>query len=79
MVLKRFFSVTMIPISLLIPVNSYTVWREKTADKTLTVMDWPPPRPDLNIIEAVWEHLDRERNKGQPKSKEGLSDVLKEA
>ena len=27
----------------------------------------------------VWDHLDRERNKGQPKSKEELSEVLKEA
>ena len=34
--------------------------------------------PDLNIIEAVWDHLDREINKGQPKSKE-LWKVLKEA
>ena len=33
----------------------------------------------LNIIEAVWDHLDRERNKGQPKSKEELREVLKEA
>ena len=44
----------------------------KTADKTLTVMDWPPQRPDLNIIEAVWDHLHRERNKGQAKTKEEL-------
>ena len=32
-------------------------------------MDWPPQSPDLNILEAVSDHLDRERNKGQPKSK----------
>lgn len=44
----------------------------KTADKTLTEMDWPPQSPDLNIIEAVGDHLDRERNKRQPKSKEEL-------
>ena len=42
-------------------------------------MDWPPQSPDLNIIEAVWDHLDRVRNKGQPKSKEELWEVLKEA
>ena len=52
------------------PVKSY-------ADKTLTVMDWPPQSPDLNIIEAVWDHLDREINKGQSKDK--LWEVLKEA
>ena len=52
------------------------ILREKTCDKTLTVLDWPPQSPDLNIIEAVWDHLDRERNKGQPKSKEELWEVL---
>jgi len=51
----------------------------KPADKTLTAMDWPPQSPDLNIIEAVWDHLDRERNKRQPTSKEELWEVLKEA
>ena len=30
-------------------------------------MDWSPLSPDLSIIEAVWDHLDRELNKGQPK------------
>ena len=34
--------------------------------------------PDLNITEAVWDHLDRERNKRQPTSKE-LWNVLQEA
>ena len=35
--------------------------------------------PDLNIIEAVWDNLDREENKRQPTSKEELWDVLQEA
>ena len=45
-----------IPSTLLMPVKSYL--ERKTADKTLTVMDWSP---DLNIIEAVWDHLDRNK------------------
>ena len=57
-------------------VKSYL--ERKTADKILTVMDWPPQSPALNIIEAVWDHLDRERKK-KPKSKEELWEVLKEA
>jgi len=32
----------------------------------------PPQSSDLNIIEAVWDHLDREWNKKQPTSKEEL-------
>ena len=32
----------------------------------------PPQNLDLNIIDAVWEHLDREWNKRQPTSKEEL-------
>ena len=38
----------------------------------------PAQSPDLNIIEAVWDHLDREWNKRQPTSKEELWDVLQE-
>ena len=37
--------------TLLIPVKSYL--ERKTADKTLTVTDWSPQSPDLNIIETV--------------------------
>ncbi|KAJ7341846.1 hypothetical protein JRQ81_007372, partial [Phrynocephalus forsythii] len=32
----------------------------KIAVKTLAVMDWPPQSSGLNIIEEVWDHLDRE-------------------
>ena len=58
-------------------VKSYL--QRKTVDETLTVLDWPPQSPDLNIIEAVWDYLDRERNKKQPKSTEELWQVLEEA
>lgn len=33
------------------------------SDKILTVMDRLPLSPDLNITEAVRDHLDRDRNK----------------
>ena len=39
----------------------------------------PPQSPDLNITEAVWDHVGRERNKRQPTSKEELWDALQEA
>ena len=38
-------------------------------------MDWSPQSLDLNIIVAVWDHLDRERNKGQSKSEEELKEA----
>ncbi|XP_053573179.1 pterin-4-alpha-carbinolamine dehydratase 2 isoform X1 [Bombina bombina] len=61
------------------PANAMKSYLErKTADKTLTVMDWLTQNPDLNIIEALWDHLDKEINKRQPKSKEELWEVLKE-
>ena len=58
-------------------VKAYLQKKEEAG--TLTVLDWPPQSPDLNIIEAVWDHLDRERNKMQPSSKEELWHVLQEA
>ena len=39
----------------------------------------PPQNPDLNFIQAVWDHLDREQNKRQPTSKEELQNVLQKA
>lgn len=37
-------------------VKSYL--ERKTADKTLTVIDWPLQSPGLNTIEVVWDQLD---------------------
>ena len=36
----------------------------------------PPQNPDLNFIEALWEHLDTQRNKRQRTSKAVLWNVL---
>lgn len=35
-------------------------------------LHWPPPSPDLNIIEASWDHADREHSKKAKTSKEEL-------
>ena len=39
-------------------------------------MNWPPQGPDLNIIEAVWDHLDRERHRRQPKSTSLINKIV---
>lgn len=31
-------------------------------------MDWPPRTAELNIIEAEWDHFDREENQDPKKS-----------
>ena len=41
----------------------------------LTVMDWPQS-PDLNIIEAEWDHLDRQINIRQPTYKKSTERSL---
>ena len=42
-------------------------------------MEWPPQSPDLNIIEAVWDYLDRKKLEKQPTTAEVLWDVLRDA
>lgn len=39
-------------------------------------MDWPPQSQDLNFIDAVGDHLDREWKNRQPTSKENLNKFL---
>ena len=51
----------------------------KEEQGALQLMEWPPQSPDLNIIEQVWDHLDREKVQKQPKSVEELWKVLKNA
>ena len=60
----------------------YARWHKNCAETSGNRSDGgmnPPQSSDLNIIEAVWDHPDRERNTRQPTSKEELWDVLQEA
>ena len=70
-----FFSITMIPSTLLMQRNH--IWREKQPNHGLASTE---SRPEYYInISHYGNHLDREMNKGQAKSKEELWEVLKEA
>ena len=44
----------------------------------LQVMAWPPRSPDLNIIETVWDYLDKKKLEKQPTTAEVLWDVLRD-
>ena len=37
--------------------------KSKEDQGVLELMEWPPQSPDLNIIEAIWDHLDRKTTK----------------
>lgn len=43
-----------------------------TKKEVAGVKGMPPLRLDLNVSEAVWDHLYRKQNKRQPASKEEL-------
>ena len=42
-------------------------------------MEWPPQSPDLNIIVAVWDYLDRKKLEKQPTTAKQLWDVFRDA
>ena len=44
----------------------------------LQTMPWPSQSPDLNIIEDVWDYLDRKKMERLPKNVNELWNVLKE-
>lgn len=41
-------------------------------------MVWPPQSPDLNIIENVWDYLDRAKHRRQPRTANDLFNILEE-
>lgn len=44
----------------------------KENNVTLSAMDWPHQKLDLNITETMWDHLDKEHYKRQQTSKEEM-------
>jgi transposase len=47
--------------------------------KNVTVIDWPPYRPDLNLIENAWVQLQRKVAMRSPKGKENVKKAIVEA
>lgn len=45
--------------------------------RRLNIMEWPPQSPDLNPIELLWDHLDREIRKTCPTSAKDLLNHLR--
>lgn len=62
------------------PKHNSNVARDFYDEKGIQILPWPPQSPDMNIIENVWDHLDkliRQRNP-LPKNIEELWDALQE-
>jgi hypothetical protein len=55
------------------------IFQHDNDPKRTGLMEWPPQSPDLNIIEQIWDHLDREKNEKQPKSLDELWTILQNA
>ena len=49
------------------------------AKNKITVLDWPPQTPDINPIEHLWDHVDREIRKYNISNKTQLADRIIEA
>lgn len=54
--------------------RNYLLNKEKQG--TLKIMNWPPQSPDLNLIELLWDELDRRVRNKCPTSKETLWTLL---
>ena len=54
--------------------NNYL--NEMAEEGVLELMTWPPQSPDLNIIEHIWDHLDRKKVKHAPRNAEECFEVL---
>ncbi|CAB4382790.1 unnamed protein product [Rhizophagus irregularis] len=58
--------------------SNYSIWWMRTHN--VPMLDWVAQSPDLNPIENLWDHLDRQvrKRKSLPKSKQELISVVQE-
>ena len=49
---------------------------EMAEEGVLELMTWPPQSPDLNIIEHIWDYLDRKKVEHAPRNAEECFEVL---
>ena len=49
---------------------------EMAEEEVLELMTWPPQSPDLNIIEHIWDYLDRKKVEHAPQNAEECFKVL---
>ena len=60
------------------PKHTSRVAKKFFDSKKIRVMQWPSQSPDLNPIEHLWEHLERQIKGRKPSSKDKLFEILKE-
>lgn len=60
------------------PKHTANVTKEWLARKKLPMLVWPSQSPDLNPIENLWGHLDRQVMDRRPNSEEELYNILEE-
>jgi transposase len=51
---------------------------KKESDRVLHERTWPPPSPDLNPIEIVWDELDHRVKEKQPTSAQHMWELLQD-
>ena len=59
--------------------NIVPEWQKITVmaeEGVLELMTWSPQSPDLNIIEHIWDYLDRKKVEHAPRNAEECFEVL---
>ena len=49
---------------------------EMAEEGVLELMTWPPQSPDMNIIEHIWDYLDRKKVEHAPRNADDRFEVL---